>query len=196
MPAKSKAQKRLMSWALGVKKGKTKTTSKKVKELAKGMSVKELEKYAKTKMELPETVKESNSVVFFDDYKFRSTKRMLEAKDAEKENEETEAQPETEMETAPNDMGDALMAPEEAEVGDNVLMNIKSPEKMTRSKDSYEWSEPESKMIQFQLKNIIEKAEELMQLFDGYEDVEDWIQAKMTVADNYISNVRDYMKHK
>lgn len=196
MPAKSKAQKRLMSWALGVKKGKAKTSSKKVKDIAKDMTVKELEKYAKTKMSMPERIEEANSVVCFDDFEFKNStnkRRILEAKDDE---ETTDVTPEPETEMPSGDMADTLMAPEDAEEGDNVLMNIKSPEKMSRTKDSYEWSEPESKMIQFQLKNIIEKAEELIQLFDGYDEIEDWIQAKMTVADNYISNVRDYMKHK
>lgn len=191
MPAKSKAQKRLMSWALGVKKGKTKTTSDKVKSLAKSMTTKELEKYSKTKGKLPETANESlgyDSVINFDSFVGKSTSRKSRIFE-----EEMEEYTEDSIETV-----DDMNAPEGAEEGDDVLMNIKAPGnvKPERSEHSYEWSEPESKMIQFQLKNIIEKAEELLTLFDGQDDVEDWVQAKMTVADNYLSNVRDYMKHR
>lgn len=195
MPAKSKAQKRLMTWALGVKSGKAKTTSKKVKDVAKSMSMKELQKYSKTKGELPEKVTESaigSDVVTFD--AFRSKKVSKNSRFFEGEEKDMMKGDEIEM----DDMEIGMMAPEDAEEGDDVLMNIKSPSHVTPQKNShsYEWSEPESKMIQFQLKNIMEKVEELMQLFEGVEDVEDWIQAKMTVADNYITNVRDYMKHR
>jgi len=49
MPAKSKSQQRLFGMALAQKRGKMKGASKKVKEIAKEMPEKEIEKFAKTK---------------------------------------------------------------------------------------------------------------------------------------------------
>lgn len=49
MPAQSKSQQRLFGMALAQKKNKMKGASKKVKELAKGMSEKKLKEFASTK---------------------------------------------------------------------------------------------------------------------------------------------------
>tara|TARA_Y100000310_G_C20684993_1_gene818403 strand:- start:1541 stop:1774 length:234 start_codon:yes stop_codon:yes gene_type:complete len=57
-PAKSKAQQTIMAMALAYKRGETKSPSKAVKNLAKSMSEKELEDYAKTDTKnLPKKVK-------------------------------------------------------------------------------------------------------------------------------------------
>lgn len=48
MPAKSKAQQKIMAMALAYKRGKLKNASSKVKELAQSMTEKELSKYAST----------------------------------------------------------------------------------------------------------------------------------------------------
>lgn len=48
MPAKSKAQQKIMAMALAYKRGKLKNASEKIKDLAKSMSEKELAKYAST----------------------------------------------------------------------------------------------------------------------------------------------------
>lgn len=58
MPAKSKAQQRLMGMAYAYAKGELPGASKEVKELAKSMSKKDLKEFAKTKHKgLPEKVK-------------------------------------------------------------------------------------------------------------------------------------------
>lgn len=49
MPAKSKSQQRLFGMAIAYKKGKMKGASKKIKDIAKDMPEKEIEKFAKTK---------------------------------------------------------------------------------------------------------------------------------------------------
>ena len=55
MPAESKAQQKLMGMALAYKKGKMPHASEKIKEVAEGMSEKQLHDFAKTKREdLPE----------------------------------------------------------------------------------------------------------------------------------------------
>jgi len=61
MPAKSKSQQRLFGMALAAKRGKGKGASKKVKDIAKKMSAKEIEKFASTKHE---DIKESRAMSF------------------------------------------------------------------------------------------------------------------------------------
>ncbi len=56
MPAKSKSQQKLMAMALAYKRGKLKNANDEVKELAKNMSEKDLENFAKTSTKnLPES---------------------------------------------------------------------------------------------------------------------------------------------
>lgn len=58
MPAESKAQQKLMGMAYAYKKGDLKKASKKVKDIAESMSMKELKKYASTpRKKLPKTKK-------------------------------------------------------------------------------------------------------------------------------------------
>jgi hypothetical protein len=58
LPAKSKKQQKLMGAVYAYKKGKNKHASKKVKEIAKGMSKKSAKDFASTKhKKLPEKVK-------------------------------------------------------------------------------------------------------------------------------------------
>jgi len=60
MPAKSKAQQRFFGMVDAYKKGDLKNASKEVKDAAKGMTKKEVKKFASTKRKgLPEKVKES-----------------------------------------------------------------------------------------------------------------------------------------
>jgi hypothetical protein len=59
MPSNSKAQQRLMGWALACKRGESTNCPPKVKEIADRMSEEELEKYASTSHEdLPDRVSE------------------------------------------------------------------------------------------------------------------------------------------
>ena len=168
-----------MGLALAYKRGEVPASevSDKVKAMAKSMTMKELEKYASTKHKgLPVKVKESrNGLSTFEDFL------------REKDEEEVE---DVEMDLDVD--GDEEMPGEEA------MINVRSssPMKQVKDKHSYEWSEPESKMMQYQLKNIIENAEELIQMIEGVDEIEDWVQAKVTLADDYISTLRDYMKHR
>lgn len=58
----------------------------------------------------------------------------------------------------------------------------------------YEEFEPESNMIIGQLHSVIESAEELLDIFKGVEQVDDWVQSKITISVDYLNTVRDYMK--
>jgi len=180
MPAKSQQQQKIMGLALAYKRGDVPASkvSDKVKELAKSMTLKELEKYASTKHKgLPTKVKESNSMLTtFQDF-------------IRERDEQDEEDIDTEMEVEIEPTG------EEGEDTETPVSVISSTP-MKQSKHSYEWSEPESKMMQYQLKNIIENAEELIQMIEGVDEIEDWVQAKVTLADDYISTLRDYMKHR
>ena len=183
MPAKSKAQKRLMSWALGVKKGKAKGAPASIKKLAKGMTAKELEKYTDTEYsKLPERIKENMNVKTFESF----------IGEDEKEMEDMEVEMDHDMD---NDMDDDMEIEMDDDMDDEEVLSIKSTHPMRR-KHAPEWSEPESKMMQYQLKNIIENAEELIHMIEGCDEIEDWVQAKVTLADDYISTLRDYMKHR
>jgi hypothetical protein len=173
MPARSQQQQKIMGLALAYKRGEVPASkvSQKVKDLAKTMSEKELEKYASTKHKgLPIKVKESRLSTF---------RQFIN----EKEEGEMEVDDEMEIE------------PEEQE----ELFSVTSQSPMSSisggSSGAPEAHEPESKMMQYQLKNIIENAEELIQLIEGMQDIEDWMQSKVTLADDYISTLRDYVKH-
>jgi hypothetical protein len=180
MPAVSQQQQKIMGLALAYKRGEVPASkvSNKVKELAKSMSMKDLEKYASTKHKgLPKKVKESE--MNETNSRLSTFMQFIREKD-EEEPTEVEMDIDTEMD------------------GDEEMINVRSSTPMTPTKDkhSYEWSEPESKMMQYQLKNIMENAEELMQMVEGVDEIEDWVQSKITLADDYISTIRDYMKHR
>jgi hypothetical protein len=175
-----------MGMALAYKRGDIPASevSDKVKQLAKTMTMKELEKYASTKHKgIPTKVMESRSnLPTFVDFM----------------REKEEASDDVDVETA-NDVDvemDIDMDSDDNLTGDETMVNVVSKTPMKPNKHSYEWSEPESKMMQYQLKNIIENAEELIQMIEGVDEIEDWVQAKVTLADDYISTLRDYMKHR
>lgn len=181
MPAKSQQQQKIMGLALAYKRGEVPASkaSAKVKELAKSMSEKELEKYASTKHNgLPKKVKESVLTTF---------SQFIREKEEE---EETKGADDMEMDMEIDDDGG-----EEEEV---INVNSGLPLKAIGGgrTDSPEPYEPESKMMQYQLKNIIENAEELIQMIEGMDQIEDWMQSKVTLADDYISTLRDYVKHR
>lgn len=181
MPAKSQQQQKIMGLALAYKRGEVPASevSDKVKSLAKSMTLKELEKYASTKRKgLPKTVKESSSLSTFEQF--------LREKDEDADDVE-------DVEIDIDDMESDDMMDDE---GEEEMFSVSSGSPMTVSAGAPEAHEAESKMMQYQLKNIIEKAEELIQLIEGMERVEDWMQSKVTLADDYISTLRDYMKHR
>lgn len=55
--------------------------------------------------------------------------------------------------------------------------------------------EPEFEMILGQLQNICDNAKDLMGMLQGKEEIEDWVQSKITVADDYINKLRNYYKY-
>jgi len=186
MPAVSQQQQKLMGLALSYKRGEIPASeaSAKVKSLAKSMSLKELEKYASAKHKgLPKKVKESRLTTF---------EQFMIEKDDEDEEVDIDMDDDSGMEEPEMDI-DMDMEDDGTEL---VNVTSRSPMRTASYSEPPEAHEPESKMMQYQLKNIIEKAEELIQLIEGMEEIEDWMQSKVTLADDYISTLRDYVKHR
>jgi serine protease inhibitor len=63
------------------------------------------------------------------------------------------------------------------------------------SKPHHHEIEPEYEMILGQLKNICDNAQDLMKMLNGKEEIEDWVQSKITIADDYINKLRNYYKY-
>lgn len=55
--------------------------------------------------------------------------------------------------------------------------------------------EDESEMAMAQLSAIIEKSTELYKMLEGVSHLEDWLQYKLSIAENYIDAVHGYMKY-
>ena len=46
-----------------------------------------------------------------------------------------------------------------------------------------------------QLKSLIEKSNEALGMMKQGVELEAWVQSKITMADDYITTIRDYLKH-
>ena len=55
--------------------------------------------------------------------------------------------------------------------------------------------ENESEMARAQLLAIMAKADELYRMMDGVSQLEDWLQYKLSIAENYIDAIHGYMKY-
>lgn len=61
-------------------------------------------------------------------------------------------------------------------------------------KETHEY-EDESEMAKAQLAYIIEKSKELFTMIDGVTQLEDWLQYKLSIAENYIDAIHGYIKY-
>jgi hypothetical protein len=52
----------------------------------------------------------------------------------------------------------------------------------------------EGEMVISQCKTIVEKATEILKMMKPETQLEAWVQSKITVADDYIGSVYDYLK--
>ena len=55
--------------------------------------------------------------------------------------------------------------------------------------------EDESEMAMAQLAAIIEKSNELLRMMEGVNQLEDWLQYKLSIAENYIDAIHGYIKY-
>jgi hypothetical protein len=63
-----------------------------------------------------------------------------------------------------------------------------------RLKETHEY-EDESEMAKAQLAAIIDKSKELHDMIDGMDHLEDWLQYKLSIAENYIDAVHGFIKY-
>lgn len=63
-----------------------------------------------------------------------------------------------------------------------------------RLKETHEY-EDESEMAKAQLAAIIEKSNELLRMMNGVTQLEDWLQYKLSIAENYIDAIHGYIKY-
>lgn len=57
-----------------------------------------------------------------------------------------------------------------------------------------EMDDPEGEMVQKQALMALEAAQKINQMVDGVQDLESWVQAKMTLATEYLQTVSDYLE--
>ena len=55
--------------------------------------------------------------------------------------------------------------------------------------------EGEGRMLKAQLLSIMEHAEKLYHMVDEHDELEDWVQSKITVAEDYLTAVHGFMKY-
>ena len=87
--------------------------------------------------------------------------------------------------------------------GDTLYKITGKPSKPAMKKESAEITEApytpandyEGEMAMTQLKSIMEKANDVLGMLKPEAKMEAWVQSKITLADEYISTVRDYLKH-
>jgi hypothetical protein len=63
-----------------------------------------------------------------------------------------------------------------------------------RLKENHQY-EDESEMAKAQLAAIIEKSNELLRMMENVTQLEDWLQYKLSIAENYIDAIHGYIKY-
>jgi len=63
---------------------------------------------------------------------------------------------------------------------------------VAEEKDPGEYDQ-EGQMAITQLNNIVDAAEDLLEMLEDDENLPEWVQAKITKAEDYLDSVRDYL---
>jgi len=74
------------------------------------------------------------------------------------------------------------------------LMGMGTSEKQNRIEEGYMGGE--GRMAQGQLRRIAELAEQVASKFDENSNLEEWVESKITKAEDYLSSVLNYMEGK
>ena len=79
----------------------------------------------------------------------------------------------------------------------NKTKNMKESILMPRllKEDHHKECSDEASMVKIQLKSIIDEAGEILQGLDSCEQIDAWVQSKISIAEDYISTVAKYMKY-
>ena len=162
--ATSVAQQRLMALALQHKRGELPAdkVSPAVKDLAKGMSEKDLEDFASTKHKGLPQKKEDNNI------SNRSAAMVP----------QTYNDPNTGKKKV-------RMVPSKSNI-------VKTNDRVDEAKDPGEYDN-EGEMAKTQLKSILRDAEHMIKMFDDEENLPEWVQNKITKAQDYLQSAHSYM---
>ena len=217
--ATSVAQQRLMALALQHKRGELPAdkVSPAVKDLAKGMSEKDLEDFAKTKHKGLPQKKEDNEVsnrsaalkpqMYNDPVTGKKKVRMVPVKtNIVKTNDPEdvkEAHDPKHVKMAIGVASDkrykqgnysgAVRAIEKIKKGLSKHPQVAAVlKRMNEAKDPNEYDN-EGEMAKTQLKTIIRNAEEMMELLDDEENMPEWVQSKITKASDYMTSAYNYI---
>ena len=83
----------------------------------------------------------------------------------------------------------------EDQLDDYGYMYGGNPDMMYGGDYMQDGGEPDGEMAMGQLMSIMDKAEKLRQFINGNTDLEPWVSSKLTMADDYIDGVADYMMY-
>ena len=218
--AVSKQQQKLMGLALAYKRGEVEDSkvSDTVKDLAKSMSTKELEDFASTKHKgLPDKVdeisykkamksfqkamsqgqdaddagdKETSDKKFDQAGKFGryASKKYASKKFKKEDNEITNRSAAMKPQTY-NDPKTGRKKVRMVPVNTNI---VKTNDRVDEAKDPGEYDN-EGEMAKTQLKSILRDAEHMIEMFDDEENLPEWVQNKITKAQDYLQSAHSYM---
>ena len=89
------------------------------------------------------------------------------------------------------------MAMEDMDMEDDMPMDDMGMEDDMSMDDSLmingEYADNEVEMIKIQLKSIVSNAESLMNTLDNEQNLDAWIQSKITLAQDYLASAHDYI---
>ena len=217
--AVSKQQQKLMGLALAYKRGEVSgdKVSDTVKDLAKGMSEKELEDFAKTKHKGLPQKKEDNEVsnrsaalkpqMYNDPNTGKKKVRMIPTKSNIVKTNDPEDVKEaydpkhvkmaigvaSDKRYKQGNYSGAVRAIEKIKKGLSKHPQVAAVlKRQNEAKDPNEYDN-EGEMAKTQLKTIIRNAEEMMDLLDDDENMPEWVQSKITKASDYMTSAYNYM---
>jgi len=162
--ATSVAQQRLMALALQHKRGELPAdkVSPAVKDLAKDMSEKDLEDFAKTKHKGLPQKKEDNEI----------SNRSADLK--------------------PQMYNDPVTGKKKVKMVPAKSNIVKTNDPVKEAKDPGEYDN-EGEMAKNQLKSILRDAGHMVKMFDDEENLPEWVQNKITKAQDYLQSAHSYM---
>lgn len=74
------------------------------------------------------------------------------------------------------------------------ISEVKFIKEKNKIRENHQY-EDESEMAKAQLLSIMEKSNELYKMMDGISQLEDWLQYKLSIAENYLDAVHGYIKY-
>jgi hypothetical protein len=217
--AVSQQQQKLMGLALAYKRGEVEDSkvSDTVKDLAKSMSTKELEDFASTKHKGLPQKKEDNNIsnrsaalkpqTYNDPHTGRKKVRMVPSKSNIVKTNDPEDVKEahdpkhvkmaigvaSDKRYKQGNYSGAVRAIEKIKKGLSKHPQVAAVlKRQNEAKDPGEYDN-EGEMAKTQLKSILRDAEHMIEMFDDEENLPEWVQNKITKAQDYLQSAHSYM---